>query len=243
MFRKISNIFLELIFPSNCFACKKPGEIVCIECLQSINLLSHQVCPVCEKNKTNQGAVCLSCFKKKDLSLNNLIVTADYRNQKLAHAIHLLKYQFISELSFPLGKIMTKGLKENNLINFDFIIPIPLHSRRLRWRGFNQSQLLASVIAHELFMINSKSVLLDDLVLRHKWTTPQMKIEKYSSRLANMENAFILNKHYFRNKNKLENKNFLLVDDVCTTGATLANCAKALKPIKPKKISAIVLGR
>lgn len=240
MLKKISRFFLELIFPDYCFACKKPGKIICDNCLRSIKLLNKQFCPLCEKRQTIQGKICPLCSKQKDFPLDNLIVAANYRDKKLAHAIHLFKYQFISELATPLGKLMANNLSKNKLVDFDFIIPVPLYAKRLRWRGFNQSQLLANVIRRQL---NTKPLVLDDLILRHRQTSPQMKIKNHSLRLINVQNAFVLNRHYFAKKALLKNKRFLLVDDVCATGATLVNCAKTLKLLKPKKISAIVLGR
>jgi len=158
----------------------------------------------------------------------------------LAKIVHLYKYRFIEDLHVPLGKIMVKRIFQSNLPIPDAIIPVPLHPRRLRWRGFNQSELLANHISNNL-VANFTIPIKKDWLLRKRFTQPQMKIKKYSERLDNLQGAFTLNpKTPIQN---LQGKTLLLIDDIATTGATLFECAKILKASGAKKVFSVVIAR
>lgn len=238
--KNVEDFFLDLIFPKNCLLCQKTDFLVCPECLKKIEILPYQVCPQCERAITINGKICNRC-KPTHPSLNQLIVASDYKDSGLAKMIHLLKYKFISELAAPLGKILLKSLIKNNIKTPDVIIPVPLHPFRLRWRGFNQSELLANFLAKNL-LPGIELPVMNDLVIRNKNTTPQMKIKDYQQRQENMKDVFRINPAY-ENLEDFKNKKILLVDDICTTGSTLFECAKKIKKLKPQFISAVVLAR
>ncbi|MDP1620398.1 MAG: hypothetical protein Q8M12_05395, partial [bacterium] len=82
--------------------------------------------------------------------MDGLLVAAKYKDDHLGKLVHLYKYRFIEDLHIPLGKILTEAILQSRLPIPDIIIPIPLHPRRQRWRGFNQSQLLAGHISRNL---------------------------------------------------------------------------------------------
>ncbi|MFA5994800.1 MAG: phosphoribosyltransferase family protein, partial [Parcubacteria group bacterium] len=123
------------------------------------------------------------------------------------------------------------------------LVPVPLHPRRLRWRGFNQSALLAEYVGKNLttgFEIPNHP----NLLQRKRYTPPQMKIKKYAQRIANLQQAFSLRKTAATDMpNSLQGKTILLVDDVATTGTTLFECAKVLKAGGAKKVFAVVIAR
>jgi ComF family protein len=121
----------------------------------------------------------------------------------------------------------------------DLIIPVPLHPKRLRWRGFNQAELLAKYLGENMTPGFSLPVL-SDVLIRQKNTTTQMKIKNYSERQKNMEGAFGINKE---NNNLIRSKNILLVDDVATTGSTLFECARILKKSGAASVFGIVVAR
>ena len=182
-----------------------------------------------------------------------------YKESGLDKLVHLYKYRFIEDLHVPLGKILVKIVSESELPIPDIIIPVPLHKRRLRWRGFNQAELLANYLSENLapgFAIPVFS----NLIVRQKYTPPQMKIGKYADRQKNMQDAFRINASsislspFLRRdvpvgqrgkalQNFLNGKTFLLVDDIATTGATLFECAKILKQNGAKKVFAAVIAR
>mgnify|MGYP002385927606 FL=1 len=243
----IKTFLLDTLFPISCISCGKDNVWFCDECLQKIELLSFQVCPKCEKIITENGNACRNC--KSISSLDGLLVACRYKNSSpdnqniLAKLVHLYKYRFIEDLHMPLGKILIKAILQSQLPIPDIIIPIPLHPRRLRWRGFNQSDLLAGYIGNHL-TANFTIPIENDWLRRKKFTQPQMKIKKYTERLANLQDAFFLDPNIIDNtKKSLHGKTILLVDDIATTGATLFECAKILKTSGVKKVFAIVLAR
>ncbi|HEX7586089.1 MAG TPA: ComF family protein [Patescibacteria group bacterium] len=210
-----------------------------------------QVCPKCERFIIDSGKLCQSCkrttLKNKDFFLDALAVAAKYRENNLSRVVHFYKYNLVQDLHIPLGRIMAKAFLDNSLPLPDLIVPVPLHPRRLRWRGFNQSELLANYISENLTP-GMKIPVLNDLLIRKKHTTPQMKVRKYSERKENIQNAFALNPPLPSGervgvRGKLKNKKILLIDDIATTGATLNECAKVLKNAGAKKVFGLVLAR
>jgi len=229
------NFILDTLFPINCLSCGKDNVWLCPDCLKNINFLSFQVCPKCEQTITDSGLACPKC---KPLSeLDALIVASKYKENNIDKLVHLYKYRFIEDLSVPLGKILVAAILKSQLPIPDIIIPVPLHPRRLRWRGFNQSQLLAEYIGKNLAP-NFEIPVAADLLRRKKYTPPQMKIKTYSERQNNLKNAFTVN-----DTEEIKDKNIILVDDIATTGSTLFECAKVLKQNGAKKVFGVVIAR
>ncbi len=190
-------MWLDLLFPIHCLGCGSKEEYLCSSCFDSIP----------------SG----SSFPLKNLSL---LSASSYRNPLVKKMIHRYKYGFVKKLAKPLGLLMAKRL------DFDAVlVPVPLHSRRLRWRGFNQSFLLASEIGRQL------DLPVADCLLRAKYTSPQMKIKNSLKRGKNIKDAFCLK--------YLPEGKIVLIDDVCTTGATLEECAKLFE----RKVWGLVVAR
>ena len=230
-------IILDLLFPINCLECNQEGKFICSSCFEKI--------PVNEKEVEFN----------KDSDLDKLIIASDYSYTLVKQAIHRYKYDFVKELANPLGQLMVKKLNQENIKN-SILIPIPLHPKRLRWRGFNQAELLAQVISKELNI-----PVINNLLIRTKHTQPQAKIENAQQRQQNIKQAFGLNPQEvwhnqvgtFETKvpldrpdlylNNLSNKTLILIDDISTTGATLKECTKILKSLKPKEIFGLVIAK
>ena len=252
-FKKLSlrKTFHDLLFPIHCLNCHKPNTFLCSTCLRNIKPPELQVCPVCEKAVTLNGEVCNTCRKIKNPSLERLIVTADYKDKLLSQTIHLFKYGFLKDLAKPLSEIMINNSQKLTIPTPDYLLPIPLHPRRLRWRGFNQAELLAQELSFKLLPGLTIPLLGDSLkppIIRQRYTKPQKEIKNYHQRQANLKNIFQVNNSFSWQKynlptNNLAGKNILIIDDVSTTGATLFNYADTLKTLNPKSISAIILGR
>jgi len=239
---QLENFVADFIFPFFCVGCGKEKVVFCDDCQKKIPLRSFQVCPFCEKAITLRGRVCSSCQNSEiyqKTSLDQLIVATSYQDQVVQKAIHLLKYKFIKDLSVPLGKSLIGALLKNLDFVPDLIVPVPLHSYRLRWRGFNQAEILANEISNHL-LPPFKIPVEKNLVERKRYTIPQMKIKNQEERMSNIKNAFWVRKHF---QEKVRGKKILIVDDVCTTGATIFECASSLSVYLPKKISAIVIAR
>lgn len=234
-FEKLHSQLLDLLFPIHCLGCKKEGFWICQKCIEKIPLAIEQKCPLCERVTTPQGKTCLAC--KRKTRLDGMLTTSNYENQLVRKAVHNFKYRFASGLSVPLGNLLTKAYLDHDLALPDLIIPIPLHSRRLRWRGFNQAEMLAKQFAKNLtpgfpIVISSSSL------IRKKYTSPQMQISNFQARFQNIKDAFRVS-----NQNLVQNKSVLLVDDIATTGSTIFECAKILKNAGAKEVFAIVLAR
>ena len=118
------------------------------------------------------------------------------------------------------------------------IIPVPLHPKRQKLRGFNQSELIAKEVSKRFGLPFSKRI-----VIRKKLTKPQAELKK-KERLQNMTNAFSPSPEVLRiSKKPLKGRSVLLIDDVWTTGSTMQACAKVLKSLGAEKIWAFTLAR
>lgn len=238
---KIKKFILDTIFPIYCLSCQKEGVWLCRKCQHKIILKTEQTCPICKKAIVPNGETCFSC--KHETSLDGILVTSFYRKNKertlLAVLIHYYKYRFIKTIGSSLGKILEKSILSSSLPLPDTIISVPLHKRRLRWRGFNQSEVLAFHLSKNLTPGFSIPVLKDTLI-RNRYTKPQAEIKNKENRKVNTLNAFTIAKE---NLSFIKEKNIFLIDDIVTTGSTLAECAKELKKAGAKKVYGIVLAR
>ncbi|MCP2028214.1 ComF family protein [Flavobacterium sp. HSC-32F16] len=156
-----------------------------------------------------------------------------YFNKKgiVQELIHNLKYKGHEEIGTVLGNWYAEDLKELKLENtFDAVIPVPLHPRKFKERGYNQVTTFGKALAESL------KIPFDDTVLyRKKYSKTQSK-KNLLGRSENIENIFDV---YVSEEN--QNKHFLIVDDVLTTGATLEACSRALLKISGAKISIVCM--
>ena len=233
--QKIFEFILDTFFPIHCLGCKKEGVWLCENCQAKIKIRDEHCCPICEKMVTPSGRTCLACKNKH--SLDGLIVASSYAQPSIANAVHLFKYRFVSDLHVPLGNLLVTVLQKTEIPLPDVIVPVPLHKRRLRWRGFNQSALLANHLASKLLPATKIDVA-ENLLVRNRYTIPQMGIKEYKNRQQNITGAFSVS-----NIESVKDKTFLLVDDIATTGSTLFECARVLKDAGAKEVFAIVIAR
>lgn len=241
MFRQLKKLFLDTIFPIFCLGCGKEGYHLCNDCLDSIKVNEYPICPICGRRLIDLKP-CSLCAKKTHL--NGLMVANLDNNKLLRQAIYGYKYKFIKELSEPLTNLLIHHLRKSfvhqdfqQLSGFDdtIIIPVPLHSHRLNWRGFNQSQLMAENIVKQMIFSDGSTIL-----LRQKNNQPQKNVPTKKERQTNIENAFAINL-VSKDINTIRGKTIILVDDICTSGSTLEECAKVLRQLKPKSIWGLVL--
>jgi len=235
LFENIKLFSLDICFPIRCLGCQTENSWLCEICLQKIQLRDQQVCPVCEKILTPVGQSCFSCKRKSPLA--GILVACDYQNQLISQGVHFFKYRFIDRLAEPLAEVMLRAMHGCELPLPELIIPIPLHPRRLRWRGFNQSQLLTAYLAKNL-LPNLELETTDKILLRQRYTQPQMKIKNQHHRQQNVYEAFVVH-----NPEKIRGKKILLVDDIATTGSTIFECARVLKEAGAKEVYAVVIAR
>lgn len=240
--KKIAKHILDILFPKYCLGCNKEAFYLCPTCLDKIPAQKSITCFICGR-RSPTGESCQNCRHKNRFSLNGLLVASDWNSSLLRQVIYEYKYHFIKELSKPLSEIMIKFLETYALRNLKtdeiILIPVPLHPRRFLWRGFNQAEILAQKIGGYFDLTTANNIL-----TRPRHTFPQADIKDQKERKINVKSAFALSKkHTRKNSDFLKNKVIILVDDVCTTASTLEECARALKPLKPKKIWGLVVAR
>jgi ComF family protein len=147
----------------------------------------------------------------------------------LRKLIHLYKYGRVYPLARVLGELLARAAPRDS--RYDVVVPMPLHWKRRWQRGFNQSQLLASIVGKRLGAPVVKAV------RRRKPTPPQAGLTS-AERRKNVAGAFVVNK-----RNCVEGRHVLLIDDVLTTGATAGSCAAALKRAGARKVTILTVAR
>jgi len=149
----------------------------------------------------------------------------------MRQAIHQLKYRNLRALAVPLAQLLNDYLTSNPVAG-EVLVPVPLHQKRLMERGYNQS----SLPAQELGKLTNLPVV-DDCLARRRHAPPQARTSTVDERRSNVANAF------FCRDGRLQDKQVLLIDDVCTSGATLDACARALKEAGAISVWGLVLAR
>ncbi len=233
-FQKIASGFSSFLFPSFCYGCGNEGALLCATCQTRVPLLP-QTCFACHKNATSYGQACLRC-KTQPSSLDAVFGAYCYSIPVIKKLIHGYKYHFIIGAEAPLRSLFEKGLLSANLPLPDIIVPVPLHPRRLRYRGFNQSLFLATVVKETFSSHTTYQIL--EILQRNRSTQPQQKTSNKQERLTNLKDAFAVTDSAL-----ITNKVIWLIDDVATTNATLEECAKVLKNAGAKKIYGVVFAR
>src|SRR3989344_2067098 len=234
--RAISN-GVDLVFPSFCQGCAVEGIYLCLPCQNAIDSPIHR-CLRCGKNSP-LGQVHAECADSKT-ALSGLMVAAEYSHPAVRNLIWQLKYNSVREISKTMGLVMADFIIKNDLADYfsqSIVIPVPTHKKRLRFRGFNQAEEIAKHFAANLGMEYCEAL------IKSRPTTRQVELER-KQRIENLRGAFALNNKVFNTLNiTLSTKKFILIDDVATTGTTLAECAQALRALEPAETWGLVVAR
>jgi len=219
-------MLLDFFFPRRCLGCGQWGHYFCQECVKKIKLIERTICPVCGQAAIG-GKTHPHCQTKYSLDGLTSIFVYD---GLIKGAIGQLKYKFITDLAEELISLVPKSkfYSEANTL-----IPLPLHSRRQRWRGFNQAELLGRIMAKKFDWAVRQEVL-----ERYRYTQPQVKL-KGQERKKNIRGAFRI-----KSKVKMEKQfKVILFDDVWTTGSTLREAGQVLKRAGAKEVWGLTLAR
>lgn len=219
--------FLDLLFPPRCVGCGRVGAWLCAECLDQIPRVESPFCARCG-DAVAAGDLCARC-RVAPLQIER-IRAAVYFEGVLRKAMHGLKYRGRAVLAEPLGGLMAAYWTQHPM-PADLIVPVPLHADRLRERGYNQAALLAREMARRTGLVVNERAL-----VRQRSTASQIKLDA-RQRKENVRDAFHCS------GNSLAGKHVLLIDDVCTTGATLEACAVALCAGGARGVQALTLAR
>lgn len=223
--------FLNLIFPSaclNCGAAADNGAVVCEKCFSEIKTNQTLFCGLCRARLPDAKKICHKNFPYI------LGAASEYGDETVRGLIHLLKFKYVKAAAEPLGELIARYLQTISpaLENFA-VVPIPLSKKRLRERGFNQSELIAKILAERLHL-----PLRTDFLLRAKHAKPQSETKNLKERRENVLGCFSV-----KSAAAPIGKNVVLVDDVTTSGATLFAAATALKNAGVKKIVALAAAK
>lgn len=209
----MSNGFIQLFdffLPRFCPGCNikltSQDKLVCKECIDSILIVDENLLQIEFARKF------LSSEIIKDFYSGYVFET----DKTLQHIIHTLKYGKQFRLGIFLGELLTEGIKSKNW-QLDLVVPVPIHHLKKAERGFNQSDFIAKGLSKSLGIPYSTK-----LIKRTRYTESQTGL-LINERAENVAEAFKV-----RNSKKIAGNNFLVVDDVITTGATTLECGRAL---------------
>lgn len=229
----------DAVFPPLCPACSRvlrPGreKAFCGECRKEITYLTGSHCPVCGVLFTDSPAGdhwCGACIERTPhYTLARSALTYD---GAIADVIHQFKYGGNLACGAALAVLLADcEMPDLCWSDFDVIVPVPLHVRRLRKRGFNQSLILARALGKKHGLQVDFS-----LLKRHKFTLTQTGLG-HKERELNIKGAFDVPR-----PENVTGQNMILVDDVLTTGATVNECAKTLKKAGARRVAAVTLAR
>lgn len=231
--------FLELIYPekNTCFICEayddSIGEkYICRDCEKRIKKLISPLCSKCSKPIDYSSSV-IFCQECMDTEKYFEVSKSPYAYEGLIkRAIYSYKYYNKPYFYKLFGNLLVQYMKEINYTYFDFIVSVPLHSSKMRTRGYNQSELIAKFISKNL------SIPYVDALKRTKKTLKQSEQSK-EERRKNLKDAFEIKK----SPKKIIHSSVLLVDDIYTTGSTVSECSKVLLNYGVSKVYVITIAR
>ncbi len=225
----------DWLYPARCAGCGEPGDLICAECRRSVPRLPALACPTC-LHEVAPGEVCGHCQQTPNgldgLRAVGRYVTphADEARSPFADIIHAFKYEGVHALAAPLGDWLTGALLAD-APPVTAVVPLPSHPRRIAERGYDHIALLAHrvaqgmgrpYVAHWLYRV------------RHTLSQAGRKLSP-EARRANVADAFVA-------RPLPPDCHVLLVDDIYTTGATMAECARTLRAAGAAGVWGAVLG-
>ncbi len=230
------NALLDIFLPPRCHICRVliPGSgalHICDSCYAGLPIISPPLCSVCgiPLQGAGENHPCGRCITTPP---PYLAARAALRHEGACRdLIHAFKYRGKSHLRRPLGLLTAQLLADFRQVHQpDLLIPVPLHRSRLRSRGFNQSVLLAELLAKQW-----QIPLQRQLLQRTRATIPQMELTR-AERLTSLQGAFKV-----RDSTLISGRRIMLVDDVFTTGSTLAACATTLLQAGCEQVTAVTV--
>ena len=211
MFRKVLEELINFVLPNSCLSCELPIEphekFICQKCYQTLE-------------KYGDTHPWKDEYIESGIITNSLSAFWFREGNVIQSLMHAMKYQKMRSVGKMLGTEIGNQIAEVNNPAFDYIIPVPLHKAKYRDRTYNQSEYIAKGI-HDV----TRAEVITDGVVRTRFTETQTRLNK-AERKVNVSDAFKVNPKHLE---KLKGKNIIVVDDVITTGATILECAGALR--------------
>ena len=224
--RSAGRALLDLLYPPRCPGCGRVGDLFCAACRRLVQPYPLLCCSRCGRSSTALG-LCPVCAGSP--SPLDAVIPAALFAHPIRQAIHDFKYEGASDLAGPLAEWLVATWRLHQPAA-DLIVPVPLHPRREAERGYNQSALLAGRLSAAVGVPLAPAGL-----VRTVRTRPQVGLT-VDQRRANIAGAF-------RCAGDVTDLRVVVIDDVCTTGATLEACAAELKAAGAKTVWGLTLAR
>ena len=217
---------LDLVLPLSCAVCGREGSLLCEGCEPSLPKLEQPYCSVCAW--PDRTGVCSRCESSRPAMDG---ISAPYLFEgPVRDLAHGFKYRGVRAAAPTLGGLLARHLRASSMAA-DVVVPVPLHRSSERERGYNQSELMARVVAADADLPFGRR-----LLRRVRKTAPQIAMAGYEDRRRNIEGAFEC-------RDDLDGQRVLLIDDVVTTGSTMSACAEALKAVGARSVWGLALAR
>jgi ComF family protein len=234
----------NFLYPPRCAVCGdrfglEAERRVCERCLARVERIPEPICAICGAPMASATLVedrCAQCLDRRPhfaraRAIARYRPSAESDRRSLPSLIRRHKYGLDQSLQKALAEFLGDELPYSSA-DCDVVIPVPLHQRRLWWRGFNQAALLAMTISRRL----AKPIELDAL-MRSRMTTPQTS-QDHDARRRNVRRAFSVSRPA-----RIRGRRVLLIDDVMTTGATVDECARVLVAAGAARVDVLTLAR
>lgn len=219
-------VFLEVIYPplSVCPICDQefmeeyPRLLICKACLRRLPLIFPPTCRFCGRPLKNTETIgtCLEC--RKDAKYHTYGSAVAVYDGFMKEILRSAKFDYRPDLATAVGGLLALKVESDPKYDrIEAVIPVPLHPRKIALRGYNQALLMARPVAESL-----RRPLLTDTLVRTRPTESQSRLGRRARR-ENVSGAFALT-----DCSAVAGKRLLLIDDICTTGSTLSECARVL---------------
>jgi ComF family protein len=225
---RLKGMALNLLLPQWCLGCGREGELICPSCRNKLLRITSPICPQCGIPQSS-GILCPNCVSWQP-AIDG--IRSPFRFEAvIRQAIHQLKYRNLRAITGTLAELLSDYLATNPIPG-EVLVPVPIHQKRLRERGYNQSELLSRELGRLV-----KLPVVADCLTRQRHSPPQARAASISERWSNVATAFTCRDH------RLKDKQIVLIDDVATSGATLDACATALKAAGASSVWGLTIAR
>ncbi len=216
------NFLLDIFFPKKCLLCKKEGAFFCASCRIKMPVDTNPLA-----NRT------FSLWRYDDETVRKALWELKYRGRRgiareLAESLYDKILETLSE-----NEVFENPARNHEHSEQYLLVPIPIHKKRRRERGYNQSELLAKELEKlnpSLFCLETK------LLFKTKATPSQVSVKDREKRLKNIKNSFSV-----EHQEKAAGKNIIILDDITTTGATLAEAKRLLAKAGAKTVWCVTI--
>lgn len=224
---------LDTLFPIECIGCGQEGAWLCRKCGEAIPIKTSETCFVC-KQPSRAWRTCYPC--RSLCTLGGVIGFFEYSDEIVKTVLQVAKYGFLEDVLRPLLNVVAPYIRPAiEALDLDpravLLVPVPLHPRRKRERGFNQ----AEIIAHAFAQASGGTV--STALVRRGARPPQASLDAFD-RAQNIRRAFSCT-----NPAQVYKRWIFIVDDIATTGSTLDECGRVLRAAGAGEVWGIVLAR